>query len=193
MIIYSDFGVELVELTADKIELVRQWRNSDKIRQYMEFRGEITQEMQEEWYRTINRRDNCFYFIIKSEGEDVGLINIKDIDWETHTGEWGIFIWNDDCLHTGISYRAALCLHDFLFKILRLKTIKAHVLNTNPRSIKYNQKIGYVSLENLTYNEEHNDLYLLTKETYMENRIKIISFLKEKYNFTSPTDLYPTV
>ena len=39
MITITDYGVKLVQLTEDKIELVRQWRNSDKIKKYMEYRA----------------------------------------------------------------------------------------------------------------------------------------------------------
>ena len=44
------YGICLEKLTHDKIELVRRWRNHPKIRRYMEFREEITPEMQEKWF-----------------------------------------------------------------------------------------------------------------------------------------------
>ncbi|MDZ7743378.1 MAG: hypothetical protein U5Q03_16975 [Bacteroidota bacterium] len=40
------YGISLNRLKEDDIELVRKWRNSRKINQFMEYREEITPEMQ---------------------------------------------------------------------------------------------------------------------------------------------------
>jgi len=60
----SKYGVKLHRLREEDIELVRTWRNSPLIRQYMEFRDEITPEMQKEWFLSINNNEN-YYFIIE--------------------------------------------------------------------------------------------------------------------------------
>ena len=51
--------------------------------------------MQEKWFEKINN-DNNFYFIIEYEGREVGMINIKDVDYEKRTGEPGMFLYDDD-------------------------------------------------------------------------------------------------
>ena len=188
MLIIKDYGVELHQLTEDKIEEVRLWRNSEKISRYMEFRGEISPEMQVEWFKKVSQSDNQFYFIINVDGREVGLINIKNVDWELRTGESGIFIYDDSYLHVGVSYRAALCQRDFAFRTLHLHTLKAHILNTNPQSIKYNQKFGFVlsATEEQKPLKECNQLYLLDKEDYFANKPNIIIMLSERYNFTPP-------
>lgn len=183
MIKISDYGVELVQLTFNKIELVRKWRNSDKIKQYMEFRGEITKEMQINWFEKVNQSNNDYYFLIKVDGKEVGLINIKSINRNEKCAESGIFIWDDTCLHSGVSYRAALCLFDFSFQVLSLDYLNAHIYNTNIRSIKFHEKFGFeLKLERQVENEEHNDLYILRKELYIENRSKVIDYIKNRYN-----------
>lgn len=187
MLIIKDYGVELHELTRDKIELVRNWRNSDKIKRCMSYRDEITSNMQEQWFEKISHSDNQFYFIINVDGRDVGLINIKNVDWDSRIGESGIFIYSDEYLHTGVSYRAALCQQDFAFNVLRLSKIYGHILNTNTRSINYNKKFGFELAEpeiNITI--EKNQLYTLSKENYFHNKNKIINMLSEKYNLILP-------
>ena len=78
-------------LTREDIELVRNWRNSELISQYMEYKEYITPEMQLKWFRSI---DNFFnlYFIIEYKGQKIGVINGKDIDWEERSMETGVFI-----------------------------------------------------------------------------------------------------
>ena len=188
MIIIKDYGVELHQLTRDKIELVRQWRNSEKVKQYMEFRGDISKEMQKRWFDNVSSSDSQFYFLIVVDGREVGLINIKNIDWTTRIGESGIFIFEDDCLHAGVSYRAAMCQRDFAFGVLHLEKLQAHILNTNQRSIKYNKKFGFKlsDLENSSVSVETNQLYLLDKISYYNNKNNIISMLKDRYNYTPP-------
>lgn len=186
MIILSNYGIKLVQLSKEKIELVRHWRNSEKIRKYMEFRENITPEMQQTWFERISTTTNDFFFLIEYRKADVGLINIKNIDWNKRCGESGIFIWDDSCLHTGVSYRAALCQRDFAFNVLHLDYLTAHILNTNIRSIKYKVKFGF-ELSKAAYkesNEEENQLYILTKESYSKNKYKVMELLNEKYPIT---------
>ncbi len=59
--IIKGFAVTLSRLTIDDIELVRQWRNSETVRQFMEFREEITPEMQIKWFKSIDNEINNYY------------------------------------------------------------------------------------------------------------------------------------
>jgi len=45
-----NYGLTLSRLTRNEIEFVRQKRNSEEVRRYMEFREEITPEMQQQWF-----------------------------------------------------------------------------------------------------------------------------------------------
>lgn len=190
MITIDDYGVKLVQLTLDKIELVRRWRNSDKIKKYMEYRNYISPEMQQKWFDKISATTNDFFFLIVVNDKEVGLINIKDIDWEKKKGESGIFIWDDSCLHKGISYRAALCQRDFAFNILHLNYIEAHILNTNIRSIRYNKKFGFElnDSEKINSDKEVNQLYILTKESYNRNKYNVIDMVNNRF-LNTPTPL----
>lgn len=184
----TKYGVTLRPLTRDKIELVRQWRNHPKIQQYMEYREEITPEMQEQWFRKISTSGKDFYFIIGVGGKEIGLINIKNINWDLKTGESGIFIYDDDCLHAGVSYRAKMCQCDFAFNILGLDSLHAHIFNSNPRSVRYHTRFGFKLAESEIMNSaiEKNQLYVLSKEDYFDSKDSIIEMLSERYAFTPP-------
>ena len=138
----SGYGVTLRRLTEDKIEMVRNWRNDPKIQQYMEFRDYITPEMQKKWFERINN-DNNYYFIIVYEGKEIGLINIRDIDYETKDGEPGIFIYDDEYLNTDVPMRASFCMADFVWNTLKLEKMHIHVLRNNRRAVTMNKTFGY--------------------------------------------------
>jgi len=161
------YGVVLKRLTHDKIEMIRNWRNDPKISQYMEFRDYITPEVQEKWFQKIDN-DNNFFFIIEYKEKEVGLINIKDIDYEQKTGEGGIFIYADECLNSDVSFRSALCMLDFFYETLNLEKNIAHILRDNKRAIQYNLMLGF----ELQPNQEntYNQLYILEKGKYFKKR-----------------------
>ena len=120
--IIENYGVKLIPLCEDSLEMVRIWRNDLKISQYMEYRDYITPEMQKKWFSNLNK-DTNFYYIINYNNEDIGLINIKDYDSIKKDGEAGIFIYEDKYLNTDIAYRAHLALFDCFFDKINLNKI----------------------------------------------------------------------
>lgn len=171
--IISNYGVILKRLTHDKIELVRRWRNDPKISQYMEYRKEITPEMQEKWFMKINN-DNNLYYIIEFEGKEVGLINVKDIDYNKKEGEGGIFIWDDSCLNSDIGYRSSCALSDYIYTDLGLEKTIAHILTTNKRAVKYNKSLGFV--ETLNQNEILNRKWVQTRDQFLNSKARKIIY-----------------
>lgn len=176
--VLENYNVRLVLLTKDKIEKIRRWRNSSKISQYMEYREEISPSMQEKWFESIDN-DRNLYYIIVFKGEEIGLINIKDIDIEKSDGESGVFIYEDKYLNSDISYRAHLCLFDYYFIELANKRLHAHVLDSNKRASRLALFIGY---KQISYTD-----FVLDKDDYIsnKNRLRFINRfnkLKEKNN-----------
>lgn len=169
------YGITLHRLTADKIELLRQWRNHPKIQRFMEYREKITPEQQIAWFKRIDNENN-YYFIIEVDGKEIGCINIRDIDYEKGEGEPGIFIWDDDYLNGTTSFQTSLCMSDFIYDKLGLKRLVIHVLSDNKRAIKYNLSIGY----KLSPNQEdiYNQEYTQTREDYYRVRERLKRLLE---------------
>lgn len=164
-LVLTNYGVTLRRLTHGKIELLRQWRNDPKIQQYMFYREYITPEMQERWYANLDKQRN-YYFIIEYEGKEIGLINVKNIDFEKKNGESGVFIYDDSYLNTDVAYRAHLVMFDYMYEILRLEYTYSHMLDDNSRAIRFMNFLGGVVIENnghSLYCELYADSYLTNK------------------------------
>lgn len=161
----TGYGVTLRRLTHDKIEMLRQWRNDPKIQQFMIYREYITPEMQEKWFEKINN-DNNFYFIIVYEGREVGMINIKDVDYEKKTGEPGMFLYDDNLWNSDVGMRASLCHSDFVWNTLGLETMYIHVVASNTRALQYNLLFGYEVVPG--YENEENQMLTITREKAMQ-------------------------
>ncbi len=161
------YGVVLKRLTEDKIELVRNWRNDPKIQQYMFFRDYITPEMQQAWFAKIDNEYN-HYFIIEYKGEEIGLVNFKDVDYENGIAESGTFIYEDKYLNSTLSYCVTFLQFDFGFNQLGLKQILATTRVDNERVHRFNDSLGFV----IDKNRSNEDViaYILNKEDYCNNQ-----------------------
>ena len=76
--VIEKYGVKLKRLEEQDIEMVRLWRNSEHVKQYMEFKDYITIEMQKKWFNSLNQSQD-YFFIIYHHNYPVGLTEIKHI------------------------------------------------------------------------------------------------------------------
>lgn len=160
----SRYGITLERLTADTIEMVRQWRNDRKIMRFMFYKGEITPAMQQEWFQSINNEQNFFFLIYLGE-TPVGLINISSIDWENKTAYTGLFIYEDTYLGTDVPVMASLAMLDVFFLIFDLQLVYAKVKGSNKVAHNYNTSLGFSRTKKIEYGLGYE--YLLQKEIYL--------------------------
>lgn len=164
------YQITLKRLTIDEIELVRQHRNSTLIRQTMEYREEITPEMQLRWFHSINNSSNI-YLLVKYQNEYIGLLNAKDINWESHEMESGIFLWEEKYYETFVPAILSLMVTDMCFNLFGWDTIQAHILKSNSRAISFNKMLGYELCDGQENTD--NQKYLLTAENFFKKTKKI--------------------
>jgi len=144
----------------------------------MEFREEITPEMQEKWFQSVNNKFNN-YFLIEFNGEQVGMIYGADVRWEKgETGNGGIFIWEGKWLETEIPLAASLMLTETSF-LLGLDKTFIKVLNDNSRAIAFNKNLGYELLPGEENN--YNRKYVLTKDNYYKKAEKFRTRFVKQY------------
>ncbi|OJW82902.1 MAG: hypothetical protein BGO69_02375 [Bacteroidetes bacterium 46-16] len=178
-------NVKLLRLTEAYIELVRNWRNSPSIRNTMEYREEITPEMQKAWFRKIDNVNNN-YFLIEVSGKFIGLIYGSDIDWEngiTHNG--GIFIWDTAYLESVEIMEAALMLTDIGF-MMGMKVNYIKILRDNLRSIAFNRSMGYKLLPE--QEDAYNQKYQLLEDDYF----KATERIRQHFGFSKELKVYIT-
>jgi hypothetical protein len=129
----------------------------------MEYREQITPEMQREWFKSIDNFEN-FYYIIEYKGEDIGLINSSKIDWSDVSSEGGIFLWDEKYYETFIPVWASLCLLETSYFILGAGKSFIKTLKDNERAKKLNVHLGYELLPG--QEEVYNQEYVMTSESF---------------------------
>lgn len=165
---FTNYGITLVPLTIEDLELVRLWRNSEKISKFARNKGYITKEDQQNWFRIVDNSDNIFFVII-IDNIKVGLIWAKDINKNC---ESGFYIYEDKYLNGIYSYKVVTILHEVLFDKIGVSQIYCEILSTNSRAIRFNKSLGfeYISKER----------YCLSKENFLQ---KLLSYKKIIENY----------
>lgn len=146
MRILSDYGIELTQLHYSDIELVRNWRNQDFIRNYMEYQEIITSEQQISWFEKISQSVD-YYFIIKTQNKAIGLVHLNKINHQKKSAHVGVFIGEKSFIGTGISFKVSLLIFQFSFDELKLDKVYAKINNEHESAITYNQFLGFERVE----------------------------------------------
>ncbi len=169
-------GLVIERLKEKDIELVRKWRNSDKIRKNMLYQEIITPEQQLKWFHSINNFNNL-YFIVEYKNRKVGLVNIKDIDWEKRTGEAGVFMMERDLSAALIPVAGALSISELVVGVFGFKRLYAKVRKDNKTMQKLNALFGYKKVENTNSEHDEYDLYYITPDSYNKHSRKWVKLI----------------
>ena len=174
----KQYGIELIRLETQYIEMLRQWRNAPEIVQNMEYQEYITAEMQKKWFQNINNLNN-FYFLIRRKENWVGMIHLSDVNYDLKETESGIFIGNPDFKQSTFPIMASLVTLDFAFNSLKLEKVYAKVNKNNERALSYNKGIGFRYVEDA----ENKSFVLLaiTRGNYKKYSTKWHKFAEMKY------------
>jgi len=167
-VIIKKYGISLVRLKKEHIEMVRQKRNLGFIQDKMIYQKNISKCRQRRWFKSINNIHN-YYFLIQYEGKFIGLVNGKDADYDNRTMEGGMFLWDKEYWNTHIPVIASIVMNDCSFFISNFKLITAKIVTSNNHALKFNLNIGY------EVKEEKNGFVVmhLTKENYLKKIEKI--------------------
>jgi len=158
------YGVTLERLLPEQSEMVRNWRNDQKISQFMFYKGEITAAMQQEWFASIDNEQN-FFFVIIYKSEPIGLINISSIDWDNKTSYVGLFIYNEKFWASDVPVMASLAMLDVFFMLFDIQSAYAKVKGNNKVAHKYNSSLGFSRTKKIEQGLGYE--YMLQKEIYL--------------------------
>lgn len=135
--------IELIALTEEDIELVRKWRNSPEVSQYMYTQEFITKEKQEKWFQKINQEKSSRYWIVKYENEKIGVASLTGIDKNNSKCYWGFYLGNTDIRGKGIGAKIEYNVLDIVFKEIKLNKLCGEVLSFNEKVVKMHEKFGF--------------------------------------------------
>lgn len=133
----------LRSITENDLELVLEWRNSFRVRNYMINNHIITINEHRAWFNRQLHDDSSICLIFEFHNEPVGVLNFSDIDRERGICFWGFYLGREN-LPKGTGTTMATLGIEYAFQNLKMQKICAKVLEFNHASIRIHQKLGFV-------------------------------------------------
>ncbi|GIU51256.1 hypothetical protein TUM4438_40240 [Shewanella sairae] len=143
---FERYGVTLTPIEPEHLEMVRQWRNSPSIQQFMLDQREISEAQQQAWYSGLADDSSRAYWLIMFKEQPIGVASILAIDKTVGTGEPGLYIYPEQYRSNIVPFCVAFALNDMAFFELGLKRLDAIVLSHNSAALRFNIKCGYQQL-----------------------------------------------
>lgn len=147
-------------MSEDDLQLVREWRNSERVRHYMYTTHVITEDEHRSWWERLKGDPATRYCIFELDNRPIGVVNIVSIDRTHNTANWGYYLGADDAPPGSGAAMAYFALAE-VFENLGIRKLVGKVFVGNPRSIKLHEKFGF---KQEGYRREH----LLHGEEYMD-------------------------
>jgi len=159
--------VILQEITQKDIELIRNWRNKEDIRNNFLNSNEISSTQQEAWFRKYVKQENDRMFLILSEklnNKPVGTVALYNIDFLKKEAEFGrLMIGEADAKGLGIGFLATKQMCEYGFEKLNLSRIYLQVFQENVVAKNIYEKIGFTILKTELINDYLVEFMVLEK------------------------------
>jgi len=140
--IIEKYDIRLRSLNEQDLEMVRVARNSDYIRNRMRLRSIISEDQQQQWYRSLDPARDV-YMIIEYDGKARGIVNVKNIDYSMDSSESGLFFWDTGVLQSFIPVITSWLAAESGYLLLGGQQTQIHVLKSNATAIDFNINQGY--------------------------------------------------
>ncbi|HVQ01208.1 MAG TPA: UDP-4-amino-4,6-dideoxy-N-acetyl-beta-L-altrosamine N-acetyltransferase [Candidatus Thermoplasmatota archaeon] len=154
-------------------ELVRTWRNSSTVNQFMITNHHISKKEHHQWLTNLKTKKNAKVWIIKYRDTPIGLAYLTHIDYEKKSTGWGFYIADESVRGKGVGSTTLCRLMEYVFETLRFQTMHTQVLENNTIAMHLYEKFGFTKDETKTESLERNGVRLgifymvISKETWM--------------------------
>lgn len=130
-------------LTADALEMVRTWRNSPAVAQYMYTADTISTEQQQAWYARVGTDPTVQYWLIYYQNRPVGVANLYALNPQNRSCHWAFYLGEAQLQGSGIGARVELAVLEYVFEELKLNKLSCEVFVTNEKVVAMHEKFGF--------------------------------------------------
>jgi len=130
-------------LGSDDLELVRTWRNSPAVAQYMYTADPISSEQQQAWYARISQDASVQYWLIYYQDRPVGVANLYAISSRNRSCYWAFYLGEENLHGSGIGAKVELAVLEYVFEKLKMNKLSCEVFVTNEKVVTMHEKFGF--------------------------------------------------
>lgn len=124
-------------------DMIREWRNSPEVSQYMYSDDYITPEIHESWFKRILNDPTCQYWIITYKNTGVGVANICDINKRNKRCFWAYYIAEPSVRGKGVGAVVEYEILRYVFEELEFNRLCCEVLSFNEMTVKTHESFGF--------------------------------------------------
>lgn len=173
---FARYGVVLKPIQQDQIEMVRQWRNTARIRELMLQQEPISKGQQARWFKTMYQDPTQVYFLVYFKSQPIGVASLTAIDTRARECEPGMYIFEETYQGNIIPFSVAFALNDIAFEVLELARLHGKIFQSNQASLRFHKACGY----QVTDDAGELIRLTLTPQQYMPARQKLMRFMRFK-------------
>lgn len=123
---------------------LRQWRNSEKVRSQMLHQKEVSEDEHMKWYHKVTAETSSYRVRVAFADEvPFGAIYLTDIDLNSYTASWGMYIGENRFLGHGLGKYLLASLLFWGFEELSLFRMYTSVVEGNDLALILYQKAGF--------------------------------------------------
>lgn len=170
----GDYSIRPIE--ERDLELLLNWRNSERIHSLMLTDHKITWEEHYQWFKKISEYEPKRNFVFEYKNKPIGYMGYTDYDEINKTCSPGAYLGD---VERDVPIDAALYLFyiavEYAFKVLKREALITTVFKNNKRALKIDKILGYeiIAEDQGIKNNILTDIYILkmTKEIWHKNKL----------------------
>ena len=125
------------------LDLVLQWRNSDRVRRASYTDHIISRDEHLAWFERVRQDVRSAPFVFECETKPVGVVNLTDIDTDGGRCAWGFYVGAEDAPR-GVGSAMGFCALEYAFENMGLHRVVGEALADNEASVRYHRRLGFV-------------------------------------------------
>ncbi|MCK4598757.1 UDP-4-amino-4,6-dideoxy-N-acetyl-beta-L-altrosamine N-acetyltransferase [Candidatus Bipolaricaulota bacterium] len=176
----------LRDIQPDDKDMIRNWHNLPEVAKWMYADHYICAEEHEQWFQDIFSDPSRQYWIIMYGQEDVGLVNLYDIDYRNKRCYWAFYVANPNVRGKGVGSFVEYSILSHVFDELEFNRLCCEVLASNQLVVEMHKSFGFVQeghfRQHVIKGGQPIDVVFLAilKEEWESKRIKIKQRLNKK-------------
>lgn len=124
------------------LPLVLQWRNSQRVRQFMFSTHIISEDEHQSWWQRASIDRASRHYVFEVDGRPVGVVNFVEMDEPDGTAAWGLYLGADDTEPGTGSAMAWFALSE-AFGPLGVRKLLCDVFASNEVALGLYEKVGF--------------------------------------------------
>lgn len=135
--------INFLHLKLEEQEMIRNWRNSEKIRKWMYTDHIISKDEHEKFLESLKNNRRLFCWLIKLWNQYVGVLDFIQTDFRNKNAYFGIYA-SPDCKVFGIGVKLDTLAIKLAFEYASFHSLHLEVIEDNRATIDLHERMGFV-------------------------------------------------